>query len=311
MAKTRTKVHKHETAEDLRAGIKQSLVNKRAMVERFGFVPHSILRLHRGALSRSMFIYQHDVPTRNMMHLPRNKAKIERLKEAGYMPRASASNRQAGRGSLGTTIMAAELVEFFVKYYAKPGDMYLDPFMGQGIRMQVAHKMGLNYIGYDISQEFFAYVSEVKEKLSDEPKIEVYLADSAYPAKVADAVGDFCFTSPPYWDIEYYGDEPEQLGLCKTYASFLDSMQSIAEAWRPKFKEGAFVVVNVNDFRKKGVFYPYHADTINLFQKAGYEFVDLWVIEGLVGGIPKGFAVDFNLKRIAPKIHEFSLVFRV
>jgi DNA modification methylase len=235
-----------------------------------------------------------------------------RLKEAGYTQKGSASNRQAGRGSLGTTIMAAELVEFFVKYYAKPNDTYLDMFFGQGVRMQVAHKMGLNYVGYDISQEFYAYVKEVKEKIDDgQTKIEVYLADSATPTQIEDNSGDFCFTSPPYWDIEYYGDEQQQLGKKQTYEEFIEAMKVIASAWLKKFKSNAYVVINVNDFRKKGKFYPYHSDTIRLFQQAGYNLVDMWIIEGLVGGIPKGFAVDFNLKRIAPKVHEFALVFQV
>jgi len=302
---------KHETKEELRDSIAQSLVNRKAMEAKFGMIPMSILRLTRGSLSRRMHIYQHDVPSRNMAKEPRNKEKIERLKEAGYLSGQSPSNRQAGRGSKGTTIMAAELVEFFIKYYAKPDDTYLDMFFGQGIRMQVAHMMGLNYIGYDISREFYSYVKEVKERLDGRTQIQIYLADSANPDQVPDASGDFCFTSPPYWDIEYYGDEPEQLGLQHTYDDFLRAMSRIARAWLPKFKIGAYVVINVNDFRKDGKLYPYHADTITLFQDAGYEFVDLWVIEGLVGGLPKAFGVDFNLKRIAPKIHEYGLVFRV
>ena len=307
---TKTKVHKHETPEDLRDSLKQSVVNRRSMEKKFGMIPMSILRLTRGALSRSMFIYQHDVPSRNMAKAPRNKAKIARLEKAGYSMKGSPSNRQAGRGSKGTTIMAAELVEFFIKYYAQPGDTYLDPFVGQGVRMQVAHLMGLNYIGYDISKEFFAYVDEVRQKLDGRPEIQIYLADSSTPDKVPDNTGNFCFTSPPYWDIEYYGDEPEQLGLQTTYDDFLRSMLAIAKAWLPKFKQGSYVVINVNDFRKKGKFYPYHADTIVLFQEAGYELVDTWIIDGLVGGISRAFNVDFNLKRIAPKIHEFSLVFK-
>jgi hypothetical protein len=88
-------------------------------------------------------------------------------------------------------------------------------------------------------------------------------------------------------------------------------MSRIARAWLPKFKIGAYVIINVNDFRKDGKFYPYHADTISLFQEAGYELVDTWIIDGLVGGISRGFNVSFNLKKIAPKIHEFALVFRV
>lgn len=206
--------------------------------------------------------------------------------------------------------MPAELVEFFVKYYASPGDVYLDPFMGQGVQMQVAHLLGLHYWGYDLSSEFFAYIDSVREKIEDNTTaLQIFCGDSRNPEHIPDEIGDFSFHSPPYWNIEYYGDEPEQLGK-GTYEDFLQGMEDVARAWLPKFKSGAYHVVNVNDFRMGGTFYPYHADTLALFKRAGWELADLWIIEGLVGGLSKAFAVDFNLKRIAPKLHEYALVFR-
>lgn len=87
-------------------------------------------------------------------------------------------------------------------------------------------------------------------------------------------------------------------------------MEDVARAWLPKFKSGAWHVVNVNDFRREHKFYPYHADTIQLFTRAGWVLHDSWIVWGLVGGLPRAFAVDFNMKRIAPKIHEYVLVFK-
>lgn len=306
-----SKKDQHLGKDELRKSLERSVVNRQAMLERFGFIPHSILQLHRGALSRQMFRYQGEVPQRHVGKTQETKEKARRMREAGYWSRGTASGRAAGRGRPGATIMPAELVEFFIKYYAAPGQVYLDPFMGQGIQMQVAKLMGMHYYGYDCSEEFFRYIEMVRQKIDDgTTTIQITKGDSRYPTEIPDGIGDFSFHSPPYWDIEYYGDEPEQLGTGHTYEEFLQGMEDVARAWLPKFKPGGWHVVNVNDFRKGGEFVPYHADTISLFCRAGWKLRDTWIIHGLVGGLPKAFAVKWNMERIAPKVHEYALVFQ-
>lgn len=288
--------------------LKQSRANRKAMQAKFGQIPLSVLKISRGALSRQMFHYAQD---NGIAGVRNNRIKIDRDKE---QRRKDANSGKVGVGNqqnAGLSIMPAELVEFFVKYYARPGAVYLDPFMGQGVQMQVAKLMGLHYYGYDISAEFFAYIDAVRGKIDDgKTTIKITHGDSRHPVEVPDNIGDFSFFSPPYWDIEYYGDEPGQLGYKQSYSEFLEGMYQIAHAWLPKFKPGAYQVVNVNDFRKDGKYYSYHADTIFLFERAGWEVSDTWIIDGLVGGLPRAFAVDFNMKRIAPKVHEYALVFR-
>jgi DNA modification methylase len=207
--------------------------------------------------------------------------------------------------------MPAELVEFFVKFYAKPGDVYLDPFMGQGVQMQVAKILGLQYYGYDLSTEFFGYIDSVRSKIDDgKTVLNITHGDSRFPSNIPDGIGDFSFHSPPYWDIENYGDEPGQLGN-GSYEEFLVGMRDVARAWLPKFKPGAFHVVNVNDFRKDGRFYPYHADTIRVYKEAGWELFDTWIIAGLlISASASIFARGKIERRIAPKVHEYALVFR-
>lgn len=310
--------------DELALSLKKSAELRIEMKRKFGVIPFSILKLSRGFLSKQMFIYQREDPTRNTINYDKSEEKQRRLVEAGFTKPPSASQRgtRSSHSSYSSTIMPAELVAFFINYYAEKGMLYVDPFFGQGIRMQVAKRLGLDYIGFDISEEFYAYADRVRlkicasdrEKISKNngvSKIELHLHDSRDPSIIPDRCGDFCFTSPPYWDTEYYGPEPEQLGKeGVSYESFLKGMEEIARAWRSKFKPSAYIVINVNDFRKEGKFYPYHADTISLFTRAGYALHDLWVIEGLVGGLPKAFAVDFNNKRIAPRVHEYAIVLR-
>lgn len=307
---------------DLKKALAESKSRRKAMERQFGFVPSSVLRLGRGALSKSMYVYQHERPGRMVSatsEASKDSYTTEELRQkaqeradmgvvGGRLTRAG--NPYAKRQA--ASIMPAELVEFFVKYYAAPGQTYIDPFMGQGIQLQVAHLMGLEYWGMDLSREFFDYIEAVMERILAErpdPRIYAFHGDSRHPDLIPDGIGDFSFHSPPYWDVEHYGDEPEQLGN-GTYEEFLAGMEQVARAWLPKFKPGAWHVVNVNDFRREGRFYPYHADTIALFQRAGWELHDTWIIDGLVGGLTRIFGVDKNAKRTAPKVHEYALVFR-
>lgn len=303
---------------DLRKTVAESKAARKAMERRFGFVPTSVLRISRGALSKQMYIYQHEVTGRQVSagdttlreSLSEDAAKNAQARsEAGMFGGVVTKTTKHGR--LGASTMPAELVDFFIKYYAEPGQVYLDPFMGQGVQMQVAALRGLDYWGYDLSTEFFRYIEATRDRIAPtaSSRIEVFHGDSRFPDRIPDGIGDFSFHSPPYWDIEYYGDEEGQLGL-GTYEEFLDGMEAVARAWLPKFKPGAWHVVNINDFRRQGRFYPYHADTIRVFTAAGWELVDTWIIDGLVGGLSRVFGVSRAAQRIAPKVHEYALVFR-
>jgi DNA modification methylase len=284
--------------------MRESIKARADIDARFGFCPQSVLtQIKRGRLSRQVFVYQ-----------------TERREFSSYkVHKESSRSLTVGKGIFGTekgpkgqalSIMPAELVEFFIKFYAKPGDVYLDPFMGQGIQLQVAKLLGLHYYGFDLSTEFFRYIDSVRSKIDDgKTVLNITNGDSRFPSNIPDGIGDFSFHSPPYWDLETYGDEPGQLGN-GSYEEFLVGMRDVARAWLPKFKPGAFHIVNVNDFRRDGRFYPYHSDTIRVYTEAGWELTDIWIIADLIGALAKVFARAKIESRIAPKNHEYALVFR-
>lgn len=307
---------------DLGDRLAESVTARTAMIERFGFVPVSVLRLHRGARSKRLFNLPNErasgirgsdssarIATKKS---DEGRARAEERRAAGIFggvqEAAAAQGREVG------SVMAAELVDFVCAYYCPtPDSVYLDPFAGHGVRAQVAWSRGLRYYAMDASAAYVEYVEAVAERLgADVTMLFIERGDSRDPSSIPDGCGDFSFTSPPYWDTEYYGPEPEQLGTVGVpYDEFIAGMTDVYRAWLPKFKSGAFVVLNVNDIRRDRRFYSYHADLIVALSSLGYELHDTWIIEGLVAQLPRAFAVSFNNKGIAPKVHEYLLVFRV
>lgn len=299
--------------------VAESRANRRAMLDRFGFIPESVLRLKRGPLSRSMWNYLGEKVGGSIAGAS-SKERVEgRATEAG---RVDAEQRRS-MGMLGgyvaettdrtsVSVMAAELVEFFANYYCDPtaGAVYLDPFVGQGVQAQVAAHLGMIYRGQDVCHEYVEWINRMLPKVDGADDVHVVEGDSRSCDWIADGVGDFCFTSPPYWDIEFYGPEAGQLGTGKTYDEFMTGMAEVWRAWRPKFADGAYVVVNVNDIRRDGAMIPYHADTIAMMLDEGFTMHDTWIVDGMIAGLSKAFAVSHNRRRVVPKVHEYALVFR-
>jgi len=298
-------------AKEYAKKLKKSRQESQKMKDYFGLMPLSVLRgIPKSFFHDKLFYFQNNGQNSN---LSAQEKRVDELSSIGLTKKEIISLRTTklgcGRGKPGLSIMPPNIVEFFIKYYCHPGGLYFDPFAGQGIQMQVAKILGVDYIGYDISKKFMAFNNSVKEKINDgKTKIELFNRDSRKIHLPENSV-DFCFTSPPYWNIEDYGDEPEQLGK-NTYDGFLAGMGQIAKELYRVFKPGCYCVINVNDFRMNGKFYNYHGDTIELFTRAGWEHHDIWILETGIAGLPRIFARDFNNKKISPKIHEYALVFK-
>ena len=53
-----------------------------------------------------------------------------------------------------SAVFPVALPEWFIKLFTKPGDLILDPFNGSGTTCVAAKRLGRNYLGIDISQEY-------------------------------------------------------------------------------------------------------------------------------------------------------------
>ena len=68
-------------------------------------------------------------------------------------------------------------------------------------------------------------------------------------------------------------------------------------------------IINVNDFRKDGIFYNYHGDTINLLKNAGFKQFDL-IIMKYTNAFRKAFPQQIIDSKYMPKIHEYLIVMK-
>jgi DNA modification methylase len=182
--------------------------------------------------------------------------------------------------------------------------------------MQVTHDLCRHYIGYDVSAEFMEFNRKVKDQITgkgDQAALftnqhDITLREkSSTQLEEQDESVDLVFTSPPYWDIEYYGEEPEQLGYGKTYDDFLAGIQQVLDECHRVVKKDRYCVFNINDFRKGGHFYPYHADTIDLFSAAGFMIHDVVIVKW-ASAIGACFASQVEERKITAKSHEYLIV---
>lgn len=267
-------------------------------------------------------MFRGDIPA-SIMQVRRNEMDTDPIlgsyEESGYKGHEGTnlhkaftiSGRGAANGAL--SIFARNICRTVVLLYSKPGDMIVDPFIGHNSRMGTCIAEGRHYHGYDVSLRFMKDNYKIAAQLKkDYPsmKIELNLHTSESMIHTPNGYGDFTVTSPPYWDIEDYGDEKEQLGKwSKTYDEFMTKMASVARENFRCLKSGAYAAWYINDFRRDGVFYPYHVDTARILQEAGFIWEDIMIVD-LGRAFRESFIAQIVEQKILPKRHEYGIIVR-
>jgi len=208
---------------------------------------------------------------------------------------------------------------FIIELYCPERGIIYDPFAGHNSRMQLCYKMDRNYIGVDICHEFMEDNRATKEILYERKRgqlIETYKnwillfeQSSESVPTVKDEYAHFTITSPPYWNLEYYGPEPEQLGTGKTYEDFLDGMQRVIKENYRVLKPGAFCAYFINDFRKNKKLYPYHSHIYDLLENVGFEGFNIYIVD-LGATVNHMFVQDIINNKLLPKRHEYCVLVR-
>lgn len=118
----------------------------------------------------------------------------------------------------------------------------------------------------------------IKTSIENEPtKHFVIQGDSRYMPYIEDESIHLIVTSPPYWTLKKYNENPRQLGHISEYEKFLDEL---AKVWREAFRllvPGGRLVCVVGDVclsrRKYGrhLVVPLHADICVRCRKFGFD----------------------------------------
>lgn len=302
--------------------LKKSKEIRKKILSRFaldGKIPTSILRHDRKSTRRDRtFDLSVEKKGGNYSHhFKKNTAKIAASEE--YTPGLDTSTLKFQCRSNYLSAFPQNVGSILTDLHCPENGIVYDPFMGHNSRMQMVFELGLNYVGIDICHEFMEDNKIIAEKLAERQKnsLQIVKKDnwiklhecSSEKVPYADNSFDFTITSPPYWNLEYYGPEKQQLGLKKEYDEFLYLLEDcIAENYRV-LKPGSFCIYNANDFRRNKKFYPLHIDVYYLLVNIGFEPFNIYILDQ--GNTTNQlFAQEIVKNRLLPKQHEFFIVVR-
>ena len=293
------------------AALRKSRGGYAEMIALFGgkeWLPSSIMTARRGRADA-----ERDAEAADRCYADSLPEVNRKAVEDDTLPDSIKSMHRMNSGSLTGALskFPQEIGRTVVLFYSNPGDLVVDPFAGHNSRMELVVRAGRDYEGCDLSEDFMKFNRRRADELRalfPKRSIQLHLTDSRRQP-IPNAVGDFTLTSPPYWDVEWYGPEDEQLGKSETYSKFLDGMyRVVCENFRT-LKPGSYSVWFINDFRRGRKMYFYHRDIIELGESSGFIGWDIIVVD-LGRGLRDGFVnANYQLKMI-PKRHEYAVVFR-
>ena len=298
-----------EGVDSVIPAFQRSRLNYSAALSLFGGkenLPASVMRVKRHRTKKD-----HDEQgyERSYIRMGKKNKSYQKLnsKEMRRIKMVSAAGVR--KGALST--FPQDLCRTMILFYTQPGDTIVDPFAGHNSRMEAAVKVGRNYIGQDLSEKFMAFNRARAAKLKEvytKVKVELHEGDSRH-LKAKSEVGDFTITSPPYWNVEDYGNEVGQLGKLKGgYEAFLLGLKKVLRENLRVLKPGCHAAWYVNDIRHKG-FIPYHYDVMRLGLEVGFEIWDMQIVD--FGRSHRDCFMNQAMKqKIIPKRHEYGIIFR-
>lgn len=207
------------------------------------------------------------------------------------------------------SVFPAPVVEWILLRYGGPkGGKVLDAFAGGPPRGMVSGLMGYEYHGYEVRQEQIDENMGVIGRLGI-VGVNYHLSDGI---QLAGDHGpyDCALTCPPYFNLEVYSNQYDDISNLKTYEAFDTAILLCAKNHFKQMKPGAFACIIVGPFRdKKGEIIDFPAHTAVNFQKAGFTYHQQIVLSKNFGSAAKRSTNAWKGKKLVP-IHEFLLVFR-
>lgn len=234
--------------------------------------------------------------------------------------------------SSGTSVFDPVVCELAYRWFCPAGGQVIDPFCGGSVRGIVAAKLGFKYWGCDLRQEQVTANEEqgrkilgeavaqpewvcgdARNELAQQPPCRVCGKDKCeHPPATDDAPfgADFIFTCPPYFDLEIYSEQPEDLSNM-TWSHFCTAYHDIIEKAGRRLKNNRFACFVVGDIRdqRTGAYRNLPGVTIAAFMSAGFTLHNECILVTSVGSLPIRAAAAFEAARKLGKTHQNILVF--
>lgn len=219
---------------------------------------------------------------------------------------ANRSDRRHGVNGGKCSVFNPQLAQMILAAYCEPNSTIYDPFGGGGTRGYIATKMGHKYTGVELRIEEVNRIYDQMDKWG--VHFDMICADSTQ--FIPDGEFDFCYTCPPYYDLEVYSDLPSDLSNQKTYLEYLSMLQDVIENVYKKLKSGSFAVFVVGNFRQRdGSLVHLNGDLVDIAEIVGFKLWDelIWCGASNVALTRCG---KFEKNRKSVRMHEYIIILK-
>tara|TARA_Y100000401_G_C8296577_1_gene211667 strand:+ start:86 stop:1000 length:915 start_codon:yes stop_codon:yes gene_type:complete len=200
------------------------------------------------------------------------------------------------------------LCEVVYNWFCKKNGSILDTFAGGSVRGVVANYLDYNYTGIELREEQVDANIQQGIDIVFENQPEWICGDSDKVLNSMDRKFDFLFSCPPYYDLEVYCDDPNDLSNM-SYKDFDCKYESIINKSCKLLKNNryaCFVVGNCRD--KNGYMMDLVGTTIRAFEKAGLKFYNDIVLRNPIASASMRAKKNMKYKKVV-KVHQNVLVF--
>lgn len=212
------------------------------------------------------------------------------------------------------------LAELMYRWFSREGDKILDPFAGGCVRGIVASVLGRKYDGIDLNTS--QVETNIRQFCNLQERYSNLAGDASWYFGDSDIALDclseanMIFTCPPYYNLEQYTKDPNDLSRQPTYADFLHKYSSILCKAANHLKDNSFFVIVVSEVREeprgieKSNFVGLVPDTIHILRdKCSLHYYNEIIIMNNIGSLPIRAPKYFDQSRKIGRMHQNCLVF--
>ncbi len=212
----------------------------------------------------------------------------------------------------GTSVFDPVICEIAYRWYCPTNGHIFDPFAGGSVRGIVAAHLGMNYVGVELRPEQVAANIEQSNKLGAGAGSCQWINGDSRTVDLTNFNTPFnlMFSCPPYFDLEQYSDDENDLSNIPTYAQFLVAYNEIIARSVNKLADNSFAVWIVSEIRdENGNYRNFVGDTIAAFETAGMRYYNECVYLQQSGSWAMRIGRMFGASRKIARIHQNILIF--
>ena len=200
------------------------------------------------------------------------------------------------------------------------GGVWYDPCAGCGARLTAAWQKTINgcnitYLATDTNTELCDRLNEYSNLLRERCNgfsYDIRNETSGYRQQTWINKVDLCFTSPPYFNFEYYVGDNTSCDEHTDYVTWKEKfLTETFENCNAYLKDNGILAWNIKDIYTNKTWWPLVEDSINIAEKCGFTYEGYRVLKNIKRAYgTRGLTEQTKTKGMNPNADEKILIFR-